>query len=450
MKKQPNKSIIALLLAPLLLLASMTVAATTLDELLQADKVRIKTWIEPVEGIVARQQVNLQIEVSTDKWFSGGTRIGHFEIKDAIVLQREQFALNSTRQDAGVTWTVQQWTLVVYPQRSGSFEIPSIPLKLSIAGENLEVITGKTETQPMTFSAELPEALQDKQDWVATTDFEVNDSFDKSLEGLKPGDALKRSIIMSASNLPAMMLPKMVTTSIAGIAIYAKPPVLADKVNRGDYLAERTQEITYVFERPGEYELPAASFYWWNLETRSVETVTLPMQALVIVGVPGQSAGESAALPPGLYDKLKSNWSMILQTGLIVVLLFAVLWLAWRWVATFKRKDSSSRAPPSNSWLLKQAIRACRQNNQQQALNYLYRWLGYYSDNTGSAISEWVDALNNQDLRLAYNEMMQAIYSRDKSQSTVTCLFIKQFTAAVKKQQRPNYTVQWTVEMKLN
>jgi len=148
-----------------------------------------------------------------------------------------------------------------------------------------------------------------------------------------------------------------------------------------------------------------------------------------------------------LYEKLKDNLPLIFLAGLIVVLLLAALWMARRRV---KHNESSTRTPPSNSWLLKQAKKACRQNNQQQALNYLYQWLGNYGDNTGSAISERVDALNNDELRLAYAEMMRAIYSRDKSRSTVTCRFIDQLSTAIKKQDRPNYTVQWTVEMKLN
>jgi hypothetical protein len=447
MKNRLNKSVIAMLLGPLLLLVSMTVTATTLVELLQADKVRIKAWLEPAEGIIARQQVNLQIEVATDKWFSGGTRIGHVEIKDAIVLQRERFALNSTRQDGGITWTVQQWTLVVYPRRSGSFEIPAIPLTLSIAGENLEVITGNTTTQPMIFSAELPEALQHRQEWVATTDFEVKDRFDKSLEELKPGDALIRTISMSASNLPAMMLPKAIVADIPGMAVYAKPARLTDKVNRGDYLAERTQQITYVFENPGEFELPEETFHWWNLATQSAEVVILPAQTLVIASLPGQPVGQREISKTGLYERLTSNLPLIFLAGLIVVLLFAAWWLARRW---FKHHESSTRTQLSNSQLLKQAKKACRENNQQQALNYLYQWLGHYGTNSGRAISERVDELNNDELRLTYDEMMQAIYSRDKSQSTVTCRFIDQLTTAIKKKDRPNYTLRWAVEMKLN
>jgi hypothetical protein len=175
--------------------------------------------------------------------------------------------------------------------------------------------------------------------------------------------------------------------------------------------------------------------------------VTLPAQTIVVAGLPGQPADQRNASQADLYQKLKDNLPLIILTGLIVVLLFAALWIARSWV---RHNQSSASTTASKSWLLKQAKQACRKNNQQQALNYLYQWLGHDGNNTGSAISEQVDKLNNDELRLSYDEMMQAIYSSDKSRSGVTCRFIDQFTTAIKKQNRPNYTVQWTVEMKLN
>ena len=117
-----------IMLAVLMVFVCVSVSADTIAMLQQENKLRIKAWLEPEDNIIARQQVNLQIEVATDKWFSGGTRIGRFEIKDAIVMQREKFAVNSTRIDGDRSWTVQQWTLVVYPQREGLFEIPVISL----------------------------------------------------------------------------------------------------------------------------------------------------------------------------------------------------------------------------------------------------------------------------------------------------------------------------------
>ena len=115
-----------LMLGVMMALVCVSASANTIAQLQQEDKLRIKAWLEPEDNIIARQQVKLQIEVATDKWFSGGTRIGHFEIKDAIVMQREKFAVNSTRTDGDKSWAVQQWTLVVYPQRgsplSGSIQ----------------------------------------------------------------------------------------------------------------------------------------------------------------------------------------------------------------------------------------------------------------------------------------------------------------------------------------
>ncbi len=434
-----------------MLLVCAPVAATTLLELREADKLRINTWIEPVENIIARQQVKLQIEVATDKWFSGGTRIGHFEIDDAIVLQRDQFAMNSTREEEGKTWTVQQWTLVIYPQRSGSFDIPPIPLALSIASENLETIRGDTKTAPLVFSARQPEDLRGKQDWVATTRFEVSDSFDKVIDSLKPGDALQRSIRITADNLPAMMLPSATIANIPGIAIYAKPAQLNDKVNRGEYLAERNQEITYVFENSGEFELPAETFYWWNLETGAVEVITLPAQSLVVASLGGRQAPEQPAATQTDYaERLKGIPMIYKAIAIAAVLLIAVTWLIRKWVSAYVARHSSAIAAPTGSELLKQANKACRQNNHEKALAYLYQWLDYYGRDTYKSIRNRIEILNNNELALIYKQTMQAIYAGKKSESIDTCRLINRLTVAINKQHRPRFSLQWAVKLKLN
>ena len=124
-------------------------------------------------------------------------------------------------------------------------------------------------------------------------------------------------------------------------------------------------------------------------------------------------------------------------------MVFVAIGLAWR---RLLHNDSST----SHSRLLKQARQACSQKQQQQALSYLYQWLDYNEGNAGRAIRERVAELNHDNLRLTYDEMMQAIYSPGETQSTVTCRFIDQLTTTIKKQKRPDNMVQWAVEMKLN
>lgn len=445
-----NKIAQAVLLGGLLSLLANAAQSATIEQLQQAGRLRINSWLEPADEILARQQVMLIIEVATDTWFAGGTRIGHVEINDAMVLQREQFALNTTRQEQDRTWTVQQWSLVVYPQRSGSFEIPPVSLSLSIAGDNLETLTGKTQTEPVTFSAAWPQALADQRDWVATTRLEVNESYNKPMVEFKLGDALTRTVTISADNLPAMMLPKLAVADIEGVARYLKPAQLSDKVNRGDYLAERRQQITYVFEAAGEFEIPAETFYWWNLATQQIEVISLPVLSLVVTGLPGQVTDRPGATPLDSDGLLKQMLPMIYLGIAVVFLLIVALWLRRRWVSSHALKAASKETTPTGSWLLKQARKACRQNDPEQALGYLYRWMDQYGSVLDSPIRHQIYRLNNDELTADYDKIMQAIYSGNPSESPDIWRFIKRLTAEIKKQNRPTCAIDSRVDLTLN
>jgi hypothetical protein len=442
-----------IILCTLSAVSNLAATATTLKDLYQADKLRIKAWIEPRENIIARQQVNLQIEIATDKWFSGGTRFGPFEIKDAILLQRENFALNSSRKEDNASWTVQQWTLVIYPQRGGVFEIPTIPVHLSIAGDNLESIVGELQTEPFSFTAGLPEpmfqGMLEKTSWIVTSHFTINESFDKSFDDLKPGDAIVRSISMSAINLPAMMLPGITLDNLPGIAVYPKPPQLADKVNRGSYLAARSQIITYVFEKPGDYELAKQTFYWWNLETDTFETIDLEARVMKV--------HDSAEIAEGSNLEPTADWQQMI-TGLIPVLTktgVALMLVALGWVVFRKLSKISTRTNQSDKLseraLRKQFETACRKNNLQYALALFYQWLDNYGGKAfeGSVVGT-LNEIDQTQLTEAFRNIMRTMYTPDRNKEIDLRLFANRFISELQKLDRPGRSSLFSVELKLN
>jgi len=436
-------------------MTNITAAATTIDDLLLADKVRIRAWVEPGENINARQQVNLQIEIATDKWFSGGTRIGAFEVEGAIVLQREKFAVNSSRNEVGKTWTVQEWTIAVYPQRYGEFVIPDISVQVSIAGENLESIIGDLTVPSFKFIANLPDPFPDNlsagTDWVATSRLEVTEAYDKPFEELTPGDAVVRSIRMSADNLPAMMLPDIEIAYVAGIAVYPKPPQLQDKVNRGTYLAERTQTITYVVEKAGLYLLPRKTFYWWNLNSQSFEIIELEAQAFEVAELAGteepvdQPIGSLTGSLTGSYDLIPLFMKFGISSLLVILAGILIHGLS----------TSSFASPPttrrSEAELRKQFDIACRENNLEQAIGLFYRWL----DNSGDlsfkgSVREQLDNINRAELDTAFANIMQAIYTPQQNTSIDLRLFARQFVKELKKSDNQSGSGQFRIELKLN
>jgi hypothetical protein len=437
------------------LLANVPVCAVTMMELIEADKVRIKAWIEPEENIVARQQIRIHIETATDRWFSGGTRIRSVQVKDAIVLQREKFAINSSRREGGRNWTVQQWTLLVYPQRHGEFEIPSVPVHLSIAGENLEAIVGELNTPPLSFVARLPGSISNSNlettDWIATTRFAVTASFDRSFDELRPGDAITRVIRISADDLPAMMLPTVAEEGMPGMAVYPKPPRLTDKTNRGIYSAERTQVTTYVFESPGQYRLPGQTFYWWNLETQSLETVDLEEQTLEVrsssevmdAGIPQQTSANQ-------YDP-RELVPLLIQAGLISSILLVIVVVIRRVAAPLMQRTRAEPKEISEAALLRQFKLACGKNDLEHAMGLFYRWADRFGGQAfKGTVRETLDEFDQVQLSSAFKEVSRSIYAADKPLETDLRLFARQFIRLLKESSGQRRFDGLRVDLKLN
>lgn len=429
---------------------SVAVSATTLAELQDNDKVRVKIWIEPKNNIIARQQVKLQIEVSTDTQFSGGTRIGLVAIDDAIVLQREKFALNSIVKQGDKHWTVQLWTLVVYPQRGGWFEIPEIPLRLSIAEQGGVSIVGKVFTPGLSFSAMVPELMRDKPSWVATTRYEVEESFDKEFDSLKLGDALIRTITISADNLPAMMLPVQKVANINGVAAYSNLPQVRDKVDRGEYLAKRTEKITYVFEQIGDFQLSPQNFYWWNLETQSQELITLASHELNIASGEGVSSEDSRVSSIESVDQAGVLTSLLRNAGILLVLA-VLIWYGW---SRF-RKRLSALVPENSTHISERALRkqfelACKEQALEKAMGLFYRWLDLYGGvGFKGSVRESLKLMDQSGLAVIFNESMVSIYGANKDEVDIN-LFAKQFFKLLKKPGRPLGNTRLDDDLKLN
>jgi hypothetical protein len=449
------KRVSLFLLCSLSAFFNVSVSAVTMMELKQADKVRIRTWIEPRENIIARQQVNLQIEIATDKWFSGGTKIGGIEVRDAIVLQREMFAMNSSRQEGDRNWTVQQWTLFVYPQRGGKFEIPQIPLRLSIAGEDLETIVGELNTRPLSFVAALPEPILenqlDKTGWIATTRFDVKESFDKPFDDLKPGDAITRQISMSADDLPAMMLPIIAEDGIQGMAVYRKPPRLTDKSNRGIFIAERIQVLTYLFENPGEYQLPQQTFYWWNLESQSLESIDLDAKTLEVRSLFDVGDGGIEQQPSTNQLSLVESipvLNKVVFTFLLVIVIIVVFRRLRKKPIHVKLTEPRQL---SEKDLRKQFESACRDSDPEHAMGLFYKWLDNFAGSAfKGSIQKTLNDFDQGQLTLAFKNITQTIYSADKSNQIDLKSFARTFISELKRSGGPRIFNSIKVELKLN
>ena len=247
------------------------------------------------------------------------------------------------------------------------------------------------------------------------------------------------------------MLPEIEIENIEGIAVYRKPPQLTDKVNRGDYIAERTEVITYVFEKAGEYLLPKQIYHWWNLETRSLEAIELEEHALKISGTANATDPAQQTSTLVEQNRLAELMPLFKITGVVLLVVIA----AWFAVRKFAKRSgtvsSAKQEPLSEAAVRKQFEKACAANDYEKAIGIFYRWLDNFAGESfkGSA-REQLKELEQDDLFASFKDIMQAIYASEKSNSIDLKLFASQYIDALEKKGRQSKVSLLSVDLKLN
>jgi molybdenum cofactor biosynthesis enzyme len=381
-----------------------------LQALLDDKQLSVNVSIQPATDLVVSQQVLLNIEVATTSWFASGTKIGLFEIDDVVVLRREKFANNSTKRENGQTWVVQVWTIALYPQRQGTFIVPEIELDLAIADGAGAEIEGTVKTLPISFTAMVPASLSQQDRWVATSQLQVQQRLSRDISNLRVGDAVVRTIELKAQDITAMMLPAISAESYDVLAVYDKLPKVEDSVNRGMYLARRSQELTYVAEKQGEYIIPALDFYWWDTTSQSVKVEELAELTLQV--------GEGAPIEGGavegnsnrITEQLLNNKALIIKALVLLVLGVAVILIAKKLVQLVKRCK-----PARKINLEKDFQRACKKSDISGAINLMYLWLEQDTEDV-VAIREFEQYKNDESFKQLFNQLMQALVAKDKTQ----------------------------------
>lgn len=271
------------LLMSVAIVASSVARAQDILALERSHDVELLAWVgKPVKEpnrskapqFSVNEQVILYIEVATPRWFTGGTRIGSIEIPNVITKQRNQLATNYTEKKLGKTWSRQRWEVTLYPQSSGKFVVPSIPVGVQVSAPNGEKVTGTLYTKPIHFLASVPSGLlSDNTPWFTATDVKLKQNWSKSHEDLKVGDVITRSVAIDVKDSLSVLLPELLSKQATSqYQIYSKPNALTDTQTRGNYQSSRIEEVVYVLQQGGEVRIPEYRFQWWNSKTKQLET----------------------------------------------------------------------------------------------------------------------------------------------------------------------------------
>lgn len=353
-------SVTLMLIAVFGTLCSSGAYALDIYDLQRSGDVELIAWVgeKPKPGdkitptqVSVNEQVILNIEVATPRWFTGGTRIGSIEIPNVIAKQRNQLATNYTERVGSTTWSRQRWEVTLYPMTSGSFVIPTLPVSLKVSAPDGSNVIGTLYTQPIKFEASLPSGLlSEDSPWFSATDVDVEQKWQRSSEDLKVGDAITRTVTIKAKDSLSVLLPNVLTNeSTQQYQTYPQPNRLNDTQERGDYRSSRVEESVYVIQQGGEFTLPEFSFQWWNSDKQRLENVVIK--------------GEVFEAKHTLQSFVKAYMSLIITIGLVLLTCVVLFVVGKRYYMT----------RPTPTWLV--VRRLFKQGNWAELRTFIYRQL---------------------------------------------------------------------------
>lgn len=375
--------------------------------------------------------VTLQQAISLDNRAVSDLDIGNTFVKP---LEQRSFQ----RRVAGRLWQVTELRYAIFPEQSGSFEIPS----MSFSGR--EILPGRSllgarlgrriaiDTNPINITVKpVPDSFPGEV-WLPAKQLTLNESWSTAPDQLSVGDSTTRVLQIEALGLQSSQLPPITSTdssnALAGIRFYPDQETLDDKEIGTDIAGTRLQSEALVTTTAGDWQLPELSIPWWNTETDTLEYARLDRRTLkVSAPLTAQVAQPSQPeIAPSSSTRHTLLWPLIAALGwLLAVLLGGLLWQTKRSQVTVATPAKNASADPTRLTGALVALRlACQQNDPTAARRALINWskLHYCFDHKPSV--QMIKTISSPALHSAIEDLERALFSAPKQAWEGQALFI--------------------------
>jgi hypothetical protein len=156
------------------------------------------------------------------------------------------------------SYTVQHHELAFFPMRPGVAQVPPFSVRFESPprfGE--QPVEHRLSTPPLQVEAHMPPGAENLPGLIATRELRVNQTWQPQPQKAHVGDGFTHTVMLTTPDMPGMAFPTLPLAKVDGLAVYPKPPVVQDQVERGDFTGKQVETVTYICERPGQFTLPA-------------------------------------------------------------------------------------------------------------------------------------------------------------------------------------------------
>jgi hypothetical protein len=368
---------------------------------------RVMAELSPKDGAWVGQRVTLAITLATPDLFAGAPSFDMPPIPGAVVLPPAGSPVIGSETIGELTYTTQRHEFAVFAQRAEVVRIPAFAIQFeSNAGFGTPVITRQLTTEALSFTAKTPPGAEGLGTVIAARNLRATDLWQPEPKAPKVGDALTRTLSVTADDVPGMVFPSFRVDGINGLAAYPKEPAVNDHTERGSLTGQRIETITYVCETGGTVTIPDRTLTWFDLDTNELKTTELPGRTFAIASIPEPALTPDPAAPA---PNARAGWRRDVAATCAIVVLGGILMVLWpRCLRAYGNWTESEPA------CFARLRRACRSDDPHAVFVAHLHWL----DRLGPmSLDEFARRTDDPKLTGAIAAIADRVYTRPGARS---------------------------------
>ncbi|HSJ03472.1 MAG TPA: BatD family protein [Verrucomicrobium sp.] len=326
--------------------------------ILPAQEPMARAAMETKDTIYVGQKCTMVVELLAPGFFDSAAAFDLHDPQGLILMPPVSRPVVSSEEINGASYTVQRHELAVLASHAGKAVIPPISVRFQFKRAPLDKqgVPATVRTEPLSFTATLPPGAEKVGNLISARALTMEELWkpDLALTHPKVGDAFTRTITFTAQDLPGMMFPPFPAGELNGIAIYAKPPQVHDKVEGASWQGQRIDEITYVLQTTGRFTLPAVQLVWWDLDAKALQTISLPARTFEVAANPALAVTKPGPVGTG-WEPLHLRWVLLgLLLGLpatVILLQPSLRRFIWERLQIFRPVHLQPLNPPDQRHL---------------------------------------------------------------------------------------------------
>jgi hypothetical protein len=303
----------------------------------------------------------------------------------------------------GVSYSGQRYEFMIFAQRAGALTVPATAIDVAITkwGPGAGTIVHPMTLPKLEFLARAPPGAPDTRGLISTTDLTASQRWNPETHSVSVGDAITRTISFRAADLSAMAFPPLSFGRIATVSSYPGEASVDDRFNRGELTGIRVETVTYVFEGPGEIEIPGVAVSWWDVREQVMRHLNLSGLSVHVVARP---IDDTAGVRQGEVQSTKRLWGILLLVSAIVIG-FRISRLVLRHIEAFRQKRREAEAA-----YFARLMRSARAADKKAVLRDTMRWLDRIQRESRPArLDRFLDQYGDPDVRVAAADLTRTL-----------------------------------------